>query len=87
MGDPRVSGRGGGCEQPAQWAPSQEAAPVAAAPGDTYSLCKGSSEEPHPSPSSEFCPSSCSLSPALSPFWDMASPFTGAERSGWERGS
>lgn len=48
---------------------------------DTYSLCNGSSEEPPPGPSSEFCPSSCSLSSGLSPFWDVASPFTGAERS------
>lgn len=52
----------------------------------TYSLCNTSSEEPHPGPSSEFWPSSCSLSSAFSPFWDMASPFTEAERSGWERG-
>lgn len=51
-------------------------------PGNTYSLCNGSSEEPHPGPSSEFCPSSSSLSSVLSSFWDVASPFTGAERSG-----
>ena len=53
--------------------------------GDTYSLCNRSSEEPPPSPSSEFCTCSGSLSSVLSPFWDAASPFTGAERSVGER--
>lgn len=91
MGDLRVSCKGEGgtgpCghrqnKQPTPWRPSREAASGAMALGNTYSLCNGSSEEPQPSPSSEFCPPSCSLSSMLSPFWDVASPFTGAERSG-----
>lgn len=59
-----------------------EVTPTTTAPADTHSLCSRSSEEPPTGPSSEFCPSSCSLSSMLPPFWDVASPFTEAERSG-----
>lgn len=51
----------------------------------THSLCR-SSEELRRRPPSKSCPSSCSLSSTLSSFGAVASPFTGAERSGGTEG-